>query len=448
MTWDPTDKQAWKRALETSSLPCAPTRPTKKVRVGMTSDTGEVKAMLGDIDTHMNVEVIQSIPAKDTPATCGLPTTGPGPMRPFFRQKQQRPLPRPVAEPSSGDVGTGNSSVATNAAHAPGTGESYNVLQSPFSQVNTSFNEAPTTSEASTSARHTHFDHYISTAPRSSDEVVDVNGKSTTSATSSFTQIDLTAPATTSSGLPLIESMPIASAFPKPRPLLSRASALCPDHQGFLFGNGGEALGLGSKSDYFDKIKNNPYTTALLRRVPTPGMQVPQNATEARELFKRGRYGRPKGNLLPQPTADELQKVLQDLRKRFAKLKAICDAAGIDATGDVWDKTIAVVEGDRPDIRQALDEDSGKGLKEYAEQVERWDKAVGHQAILMKRLNYKQQIATLEKKIKKAKITAAEDVWDGDWRENGNGVEREAVDEWKGHKTGFGRRFSGLVEKD
>jgi hypothetical protein len=448
MTWDPTDRQGWKRALETSSSPSAPTRPTKKVRFDMTSDTEGVKEMAGDVDTHMNVEVIQSVPAKGPPVTCELPTTGPGPMRSFFRPKKQRLLPKPLAETTQSEVGTGDSSVAEKAAHAQDTGEFYNVLLPPFSQVNTSFNDAPASSEASTFACRTHFDHYTGTAQRSSNEVEDVNGKFTTSAASSFTQIDSIAPATTMSRLPLVEGTPITSAFAKPRPLLSRASTPSSDNQGFLFGNGGDDLDLGYKSDYFDKIKNNPYTTALLPRALTPGMQVPQNATEARELFKRGRYGQPKRDLFPQPTVGELQKVLQDLRKRFAKLRAMCDAAGIDATGDVWDRTIAVVEGDRPDIKQALDEDSGPGLKEYVEQVERWDKAVGHQAILMKRLNYKQQIAVLEKKIKEAKITAAEDVRDGDWSDNGSSVGKEIVDEWKGHKTRFGRRFSGLVEKD
>lgn len=407
------------------------------------SDTEEVEGMVGPVDTDKHIEVVLPIPA-----ICELPTTGPDPMRSFFRPKQQRPLPEPVPEPSQGNFDTGDSSVSRNAAYSQGTGEFYDLLQAPFSQINTNFNEVPTDSGASTSPRGTHFDHYTSTSRRSSNEVGDVNGEFTTSATSSFDQIDLIAPTITTPRLPLIEGTPITSAFPKPRPLLSRASTSSSDSQGFLFGNGGDNLDLGYKSDYFDKIKNNPYTTALLPHAPTPGIQVPQNATEARALFKRGRYGQPKRDLPPRPTVGELQKVLQDLRKRFAKLKAMCDAASIDATGDVWDRTIAVVEGERPDIKQALEEASGKGLNEYVEQVERWDKAVGHQAILMKRLNYKQQIAVLEKKIKDAKIAAAEDDRDGDWRENGSSVGKDVVDEWKGHKTRFGRRFSGLVEKD
>lgn len=66
----------------------------------------------------------------------------------------------------------------------------------------------------------------------------------------------------------------------------------------------------------------------------------------------------------------------------------------------------------------------------------------------MKRLNYKQQIAVLEKKIKEAKSAAAEHGRDGEWREIETEVGREDGNEWKGHKTRLGRRFSGLIEKD
>jgi hypothetical protein len=268
------------------------------------------------------------------------------------------------------------------------------------------------------------------------------------SASPSFTPTNLFAPVTSTPITTDTESTPTTSAFVKPQPLSSQAPTPSYGRSGFLFGNLGDDLDRGYKSDYFDMIKSNPYTTALLPRAPTPGTPIPQNATEARDLFKRGRYGQPKRDTVPQPTTEELQKVLQDLRKRFAKLKVMCDTAGIEFASDVWHRTIALVEGDRPDIERTLEEDTGKGLTEYMKQVERWDKAVGHQAILMKRLNYKQQIAALEKKIKEAKAAAAEDARDGEWRENESEAGRADRNEWKGHKTRLGRRFTGLIEKD
>jgi uncharacterized protein YukE len=448
MTWDPTDKQGWKRTLEVSSSPSAPARPTKKVRFGTTSDTEEVRAINGDVDTNNNIDTIQAIPAKGTAGACELPDAEFGPMRSFFRPKKQRPPPAPVAEPTQSAVDTGESSAQLTAPDAQSNVELYNVLHSPYSQVDTNFNEYPTSSDISTSTHRAHFDHYTDTARSSSNEFDDITAKSMMSASSVFTPPDLLAPLITTPRPSQVEITPMTSAFAKPYSLFSQASTPSFDHQGFLFGNGGDDLDHGYKSEYFDKIKNNPYTSALQPHAPAPGIPVPQNAAEARGLFKRGRYGQPKRDSVPQPPLEELQKVLQDLRKRFAKLKAMCETAGISATGDIWDRTIAIVEGDRPDIKQALDKETGKGLKEYTEQVERWDKAVGHQAILMKRLNYKQQIAELEKKFKEAKSKAAEDGRDGDWDRNGVGAGKEDGGEWKGHKTRFGRRFSGLIEKN
>jgi hypothetical protein len=126
----------------------------------------------------------------------------------------------------------------------------------------------------------------------------------------------------------------------------------------------------------------------------------------------------------------------------------MCDTAGIEFANDVWDRTTALVDGDQPDIERTLKKDTGKGLTEYMKQVERWDKAVGHQAILMKRLNYKQQIAVLEKKIKEAIAAAAKEARYTEWRENESEAGGEDGSEWKGHKTRLGRRFSGLIEKD
>jgi hypothetical protein len=177
-------------------------------------------------------------------------------------------------------------------------------------------------------------------------------------------------------------------------------------------------------------------------------MQVPHNAAEARELFKKGRYNKPRRDPIPQPIIEELEKALQVLRKRFAKLKAMCEAAGIVVTPDVWDKISIVVHGERPDIKAALAEDTGNGLKEYMDQLERWDKAVGHHAIVMKLLNYKQQITVLEKKINEAKAMAVVKVMSRERQGDDNEVGKDYGSEWKGHKTRLGRRFSGLIEKN
>ena len=360
-------------------------------------------------------------------------------MRSFFRLEKQRPQPGSADEPFP---------AARASTHIQGNSELYNVLHSPYLRANATFNDAPISSDLSASARFLHSDQCTDTARSSSNEVEVVTANVITSTSSSATRSNPSA-SMTSTPLPIqVEGTLTISAFAKPRPVSTQASNPSSDLQGFVFGNGGDDLDRGHKSKYFDKIKNNPYTGALIPRAPSPSIPIPHNATEARDLFKRGRYNQPKRDPVPQPTVEELQKVLQDLRKRFAKLKATCDTAGIIATHENWKQTAAVVEDHRPDIRRALDEDTGKGLKEYKVELECWDKAVGHHAILMKRLHCQQQIAAVEKRIKEALVTAAVKARNADEGDEGSQVAKENGEEWKGHKTKFGRRFSGLIEKN
>jgi hypothetical protein len=448
MTWDPTDQQGWKRALEESTSPSTPVQPTKKVRLSTTSDMEVAGVSNSNFHADKNIDTAHTVPTNETPATCELSTAEPIPIRSFFRPKKQRPLPVPTTEIAHAHVNTQGSSAARASTHTQNVGELFDVLLSQHTQSNTSFNETFTSSDASTSALLTNFNQYVNTPRSSPNEVENINANFTTSASSSFTRPGAPTSITTTAIPIQVEGALAASAFAKPYDLSAQTSTQTVIHQGFLFGNGGNDLDRGHKSDYFDKIKNNPYTSALQPGALLPGMQVPHNTSEARELFKKGRYNKPKRDPVFEPTIEELEKALQNLRKRFAKLKALCEAAGIVATPDVWDKISAVVHGERPDIKAALAEDTGNGLKEYMDQLERWDKAVGHHAIVMKRLNYKQQIIVLEKKVNEARVTAADKAMSGEREGDDNEVGKDNGGEWKGHKTRLGRRFSGLIEKN
>lgn len=448
MTWDPTDQQGWKRALEGSTSPSTPAQPTKKVRFSTTSDTEMAGVSNSNFHADKNIDTAHTVPTNERPAACELSAAEPVPMRSFFRPKKQRPLPVPTTEITYAHVDTQDSPAACALTHAQSVGELFDVLLSQHTQLNTSFNEAFTSPDASTPAHPANFNQYVNTPRSSSNEVENVNANVSTPDSSSFTRPDGPTPVTTTAIPIQVEGTLITSAFAKPRGLSVQTSTPTIIHQGFLFGNGGDDLDRGRKSDYFDKIKNNPYTSALQPDAPSPGMQVPHNAAEARELFKKGRYNKPKRDPVPETTIEELEKALQNLRKRFAKSKALCEAAGIVATPDVWDKISTVVHGERPDIKAVLAEDTGNGLKEYMDQLGRWDKAVGHHAIVMKRLNYKQQITVLEKKVNEAKVTAAGKAMSREREDDGNEVGKDNGSEWKGHKTRLGRRFSGLIEKN
>ena len=448
MTWDPTDQRGWKRVLEGSTSPSTSAQPTKKVKFGTKSGTDVARASTSNFYADKNINTTQTAPTKETPATCELSTAELVPMRSFFRPKKQRPPPVPTAEVAHPHVDTQHSPTGCALTHAQGGGGLYDVLLSQHKQLNTSFNEAFTSSDATTSAGLVDFNQYVDTPRSSSNEIENVNANSTTPASSSLNRPDVPTSITTTTVPTQVEGMLIASAFAQPQHLSARTSTSTIIHQGFLFGNRGDDLDRDRKPDYLDKIKNSPYTNALQPRAPSLGIQVPHNATEARELFKKGRYNKPKQDPIPEPIIGELEKTLQILRKRFAKLKAMCEAAGIVATPDVWDKINTVVHGERPDIKAALAEDAGNGLKEYMDQLERWDKAVGHHAIVMKRLNYKQQITVLEKKINEAKVAAAIKAMSRERQSDDNEVGKDNGSEWKGHKTRLGRRFSGLIEKN
>ena len=265
------------------------------------------------------------------------------------------------------------------------------------------------------------------------------------------------------SPFPPINTPPVP--IPADRRLPARIATPPPTRQSFVFGNSNVDGGLRThNSEYFDKIKNNAYTSALLSRERSPNILVPRNTVEARELLKRGHYNKPNPKI-PNPTTRELEKVLEDLRKRHAKLKAMSTSAGISISPQVWEETNTVIEEGRPDFNKIVDEDSyGElygyllrplnigltrilGLKHFTAQLDKWDKAIGHKAILMKRMLYKQQIAELEKKVeqtKKAEATNAQ-CEDGEGAASGW---NEGSEEWKGHKTRLGRRFKGLIEKE
>ena len=398
--------------------------------------------------TDQTTDIAQPSLPKTTPSPVDLPSTEPALMRSFLRPKSQRPPPGLVAESFHGHVDPKDLVAPRASTHIQDSVALYNVVQSPYSTEKSSLSDALTSSDASTSATRSRVDQYTKFAQSSSNDLEDVAANFKTSVSSSFVRPEHFAPVVaTAPPLPVATRL-MTTGFAKPGTASSRASSPYSDRPGFLYGNGGDDLDRGHNSDYFDKIKNNPYTSSLLPRAASPSVPIPQNATEARDLYKKGRYNQSKQDALPQPAVEELQKVLKDLRRRFAKIKTMCDTVGIGAVGEVWESTVGIVERDRPDIKAALDEDTGKGLTEYTEGLERWDKAVGHHAILMKRMSYQEQIAALEKKIKDAKKAAAEESQDGEWKGDRGDTRRENRGEWKGHKTRLGRRFSGLIEKN
>ena len=212
-------------------------------------------------------------------------------------------------------------------------------------------------------------------------------------------------------------------------------------------------------SEYYNMIKTNAYTGALLPQTPSPNVQIPINSIEARQLFKKGSLNKPRPDPVPQPSVSELEAVLKDLRKRYERSKVMTQGAGIDLKDGAWERINAIVNHERPNLKAALKEQNANGLKQYVEKIENWDKAVGQKVILMKRILYKEQIIAVEQKIlqtrlknekeatsleKKAK--PGEDTPEEGSDDNTQHRRDQTSGEWKGSKTKMGRRFSGLIE--
>jgi hypothetical protein len=130
MTWNPTDKQGWKRALEGSTSLSAPEIPTKKVRSSLANSAEPVQVLKGDNNTNTNINAVQKDPAEGASNSCEPLDTGFAPLRSFFRSKSQRTSPGSDDTSTRGQTEPNDSSTAYAPAHTPGNDEVYNVLQS------------------------------------------------------------------------------------------------------------------------------------------------------------------------------------------------------------------------------------------------------------------------------------------------------------------------------
>jgi len=232
----------------------------------------------------------------------------------------------------------------------------------------------------------------------------------------------------------------VTSAFVSPQTLTPT-----PIRQSYLFTDEPPDALRGRNPEYLEKIKSNAYTRSILPQKPSEDIETPLNSYQARTLLKKGRYQKPRGSAASKFTVEDLQPILHHLRERHAELKAKSDAAGIQISEQAWKNTNAIVEEQRPSLKDFLASAEEKDLQRFQEQIVAWDQAVGHKTILMKRLLYKQQVHEVEKTITEIQRKAVED--------SGKNAENETTEEakepeWKGHKTKKGRRFKGLIEKD
>jgi hypothetical protein len=202
---------------------------------------------------------------------------------------------------------------------------------------------------------------------------------------------------------------------------------------------------------YLAAAVDNPYASAALRpSIAHPSAPTPKSAYEARALLAKDAYNKPPP---PLPSISTLEALLIRLRRNLAKSKLMLQTAGLTSPGsgdtDLWKSINTTVDSARPDIKRALRNDPENGLETYASQIDKWDKAVGQRAILMKAMLWADQVKAVERKIFDVKLLERHEREKKEREEKEKREKQEKRDsEWKATKTGKGRRFAGLIEKD
>lgn len=422
-----------------SSSQSIPGTPSKRVRFNHMTDKDVVESLKANPLADSPDEPTQHALGAASSETCETPPANLGPMRSCFRLKIAQ-VPFPVIAEVQSDGTTFSEAYLQSAQHS---GEHADTPEwSPISQHGFTRVEIPTTQHDleyySAPYLHPQRDSFDS-----SDAIEDVTERYMPSASPQDNTHQRLFPGVTTTAIPVeAKGTLISSTFTRPNALSAQASTPPSSRQSFLFGSLSEDLVRGQDSEYFEKIKRNAYTNAIQPRDRSPTIPTPQNATEARDLLKLGRYNKSRAS--PDIHLGELEVVLLELQKRLAKIKIMCRTAEIALSSSAYTSVNWIVENDRPDIKRALKEDTAVSLNEFTDQVEQWDKAVGHQAILIKLMLYKDQVGELQKKIQKVKMAEAAQ----SKRAIAESGTSEGREEWKGHKTRMGRRFKGLIEKE
>ena len=146
---------------------------------------------------------------------------------------------------------------------------------------------------------------------------------------------------------------------------------------------------------FHENVEKNPYLFQLTSVAKRPVYKTPLEARRALKEAER----------TPEPVVapinyDQLIKELKDtiteFRKKYEKSKVMTTQAGIQVEDNVWDRLSNIVQ--YPPTFDAYAQ-TGQDLSKYAEEMKAWDRAIGHQVIIKKRIVYKEAIEKLQVKL-------------------------------------------------
>lgn len=144
---------------------------------------------------------------------------------------------------------------------------------------------------------------------------------------------------------------------------------------------------------FHETAESNPYLSQLTANASRPLYKTPK---EARHALKEGE----KPPIAPvdyDQQIKELISTITDFRKRYEKTKVMTEQARIQVAGNVWDRLSNIVQYP-PDFDEYAQNRPGD-LGKYAEGMKAWDRAIGHQVIIKKRIVYKEAIEKLQVKL-------------------------------------------------
>jgi hypothetical protein len=147
---------------------------------------------------------------------------------------------------------------------------------------------------------------------------------------------------------------------------------------------------------FHNTAASNPYLSQLTTDASRP---VYKTAKEARYALKEAE----KPPVPPVAPVDYNQQIkelianIADFRKKYEKSKHLTTQAGIQVAGNVWDRLSNIVQYP-PDFDEYAQNGPGD-IEKYAKDMKAWDKAIGHQVIIKKRIVYKEAIEKLQVKL-------------------------------------------------
>ncbi len=144
---------------------------------------------------------------------------------------------------------------------------------------------------------------------------------------------------------------------------------------------------------FHQNVQQNPYLSELTIGASRPVYNSPK---EARHALKEAAKP-PVTPINYDKQIKELESAIANFHKKYEKTKMMTAQAGIHVAGNIWDRLSNIVQ--YPPVFDEYAQNGPEDLANYTKEMKAWDKAIGHQVIIKKRIVYKEAIEKLQVKL-------------------------------------------------